>query len=258
MYLKHYVYALLDPRTNEIFYIGKGQGNRILAHTQSVEKGSVKSIKEKRIFAITNSGNKVRNIILAKSFETEEEALAIESLFILQGFNERKVLGINCDLTNEVMGHHPERYRPSGENKDVAGFEFQLPKRAQTKTKDIYVPLFDSILNEVEIFKKPNKQDGAYIRSQTLENGFEFVVFPKSETKITFEYIKRRPEDQHREQAEKLRKKLNLSGHYNDARIDYKDKSINPFHVSRAIASLRGFIQLIYKEDASLKKSASS
>lgn len=28
----HYVYTLADPRTHKVFYVGKGQGNRVL-HT---------------------------------------------------------------------------------------------------------------------------------------------------------------------------------------------------------------------------------
>ena len=30
--LKYYVYLYSDPETNEIFYIGKGKGNRVFSH----------------------------------------------------------------------------------------------------------------------------------------------------------------------------------------------------------------------------------
>ena len=30
--LQYYVYALVDPRTDQIFYVGKGVGNRFFQH----------------------------------------------------------------------------------------------------------------------------------------------------------------------------------------------------------------------------------
>lgn len=33
--LKCYVYVLVDPRDNRIFYVGKGTGNRIYQHAQA-------------------------------------------------------------------------------------------------------------------------------------------------------------------------------------------------------------------------------
>ena len=42
--LNYYVYALIDPRTNKVFYIGKGKGNRIYAHVEASELVDVKEV----------------------------------------------------------------------------------------------------------------------------------------------------------------------------------------------------------------------
>jgi hypothetical protein len=31
-FLKYYVYIYMDPDTKEIFYVGKGKGNRVFSH----------------------------------------------------------------------------------------------------------------------------------------------------------------------------------------------------------------------------------
>ena len=56
--LKYYVYLLIDPTTNKPFYVGKGQGNRIFSHVQSVigstndpnedKKNKTENIKKKK------------------------------------------------------------------------------------------------------------------------------------------------------------------------------------------------------------------
>ena len=33
-----YVYLLSDPNTNEIFYVGKGKGNRVFDHFKNLKK----------------------------------------------------------------------------------------------------------------------------------------------------------------------------------------------------------------------------
>ena len=35
--LQYYVYALVDPRTDQIFYVGKGAGNRVFQHIAEAE-----------------------------------------------------------------------------------------------------------------------------------------------------------------------------------------------------------------------------
>jgi hypothetical protein len=94
---KYYVYTLSDPRTNKIFYIGKGIYNRIYNHEFLVRNGKFdnNSAKCKLIKEIIDSGNK---IIYNKPFAnlSEEDAYTKEKeLITLYGLS---------NLTNIMSG----------------------------------------------------------------------------------------------------------------------------------------------------------
>lgn len=96
-----YVYALIDPRSNQIFYIGKGTGNRVFSHEAESGK-SPKSEKAKlqRIQEIEGAGNDVKRLIVNWGL-TEAEAFASEATLInLVNYMSPDV------LTNAVAGHH--------------------------------------------------------------------------------------------------------------------------------------------------------
>jgi uncharacterized protein len=61
--LKTYVYRLLDPRTGETFYVGKGKGNRVFAHARAEIDGDELSDKLKRIREIRLAGLEVGHVI---------------------------------------------------------------------------------------------------------------------------------------------------------------------------------------------------
>lgn len=42
--LKSYVYVLVDPRDNRIFYVGKGTGNRVYQHVQAALTDDTQSL----------------------------------------------------------------------------------------------------------------------------------------------------------------------------------------------------------------------
>lgn len=61
-----YVYALVDPRNDEIFYIGKGCGKRVSHHVKDAKAGRVNNVaKHRRIQEILDAGLQVKESIIA-------------------------------------------------------------------------------------------------------------------------------------------------------------------------------------------------
>ncbi len=100
----YYVYALIDPRNDEVFYIGKGFGNRIFSHEAESEKDK-KSEKRKLklIREIEKCDLSVKRVIINWGL-TENEAFAAEAALI----NLLNCLG-KTKLANEVAGHHTHK-----------------------------------------------------------------------------------------------------------------------------------------------------
>ena len=96
-----YVYGLIDPRTDQIFYIGKGTGHRVFEHEKE-HMNSLNSdkLKLQTISEIHSLGLDVKKIIINSNL-TENEAFAAEAALI-NAF--RYVNG--AGLTNSVSGHH--------------------------------------------------------------------------------------------------------------------------------------------------------
>jgi hypothetical protein len=77
---KWYVYQLIDPRNDEVFYIGKGTGNRIKAHEKETRRG-VCSKKTNRIKEIWLDDLQVKRQIIAYCND-EKYAYQVESDWI--------------------------------------------------------------------------------------------------------------------------------------------------------------------------------
>ena len=120
--LKFYVYALIDPRTNEPFYIGKGKDNRVYEHVKSAIKSDKASDKLDRIREIRDSGHKVKHII-ARHGLTEDESFKIESSLIdfMNYFSS--------SLTNEVFGHGTFQFGMKTANEIIGDYNAEPLKK---------------------------------------------------------------------------------------------------------------------------------
>lgn len=100
--LKNYVYCLLDPRDNKIFYIGKGKGNRVFAHLKGDIENPSENDKVILIKNIIQQGKHVEHFILRYELD-EKTALEIEATIInLLTFQKFEHLS---KITNIVSGH---------------------------------------------------------------------------------------------------------------------------------------------------------
>lgn len=101
--LRCYVYVLVDPRDNRIFYVGKGTGNRVYQHAQAALVDDCQSLKLSTIREIKGLGLDVKYYIIRHNL-TEQEAYLVESAIIdlltYPAFNKENI------LTNIVCGHH--------------------------------------------------------------------------------------------------------------------------------------------------------
>jgi len=93
-----YVYLLIDPRTDRVFYVGKGKGKRALRHIAQAKSGKGQNaLKCETILAILTTGDVVIHIL--ESDVSEREALRIERMLIVRA---------GQGLTNSAMGSlHP-------------------------------------------------------------------------------------------------------------------------------------------------------
>lgn len=89
-----YVYLLIDPRDNKIFYVGKGIKKRAKSHLKEKDSEKEKNLKIKEI---EDSGNEVKIDLLSKGL-SNSEALKIEAAAI-------DLIGIE-NLTNKQRGYH--------------------------------------------------------------------------------------------------------------------------------------------------------
>jgi hypothetical protein len=124
----YYVYFLIDPRNNEVFYIGKGKGQRRFHHEVEARKGR-RSRKCDRIRAILDAGLTPFAPIIER-FTVEAEAYAREASLIAE-------IGLE-NLTNVLPGGIVER-------------RFVLPKRDGRWTEAMFTKMVPSVARAMKL-----------------------------------------------------------------------------------------------------------
>jgi hypothetical protein len=101
--LKYYVYSLIDPRDNKIFYVGKGKGNRVFYHINESITNPIETEKLEIIRSIKSDNFNVKHYIIKHGLE-ESEAIIVESVLI--DFLTFKDFEDVAKISNMVAGHH--------------------------------------------------------------------------------------------------------------------------------------------------------
>jgi len=94
-----YVYLLIDPETDQVFYVGKGVDNRIFAHLNAALADETPSDKLDKIRDIHAKGLKVKHVVHRHGL-TEKEAIEVEAALI-------DFIGLT-ELTNLVQGYNSD------------------------------------------------------------------------------------------------------------------------------------------------------
>ena len=101
--LRAYVYLLVDPRDGKIFYVGKGNGNRVFQHVACALETSLESDKLNIIRDIHAAGLEVKHYIIRHGLD-DDDAFTVESVLIdfLTYADFKEV----AKISNIVAGHH--------------------------------------------------------------------------------------------------------------------------------------------------------
>lgn len=138
--LKFYVYLLSDPDTGEIFYVGKGKGNRVFQHFKDKEVNA----KTNRIREILRNGKEPKIEILVHGIEDENTVKKIEAAII--------DLLEKANLTNKVSGYESSDFGRMDLNQIKAKYG---SKKADISEKVVLIKLSDTFrynMSEVELY----------------------------------------------------------------------------------------------------------
>lgn len=138
--IKSYVYLYIDPTSREVFYVGKGKGDRLFAHLEDRSETD----KTKRISDIRNLG-KEPQIDLLRYGLSDSEAALIEAVAI-------DLLG-KTNLTNRLSGCHEHGFARIASQEIIAALK---AKRVRVRHKAILITinkLYRSDMSGLELYE---------------------------------------------------------------------------------------------------------
>lgn len=100
---EYYVYMLFNVQTKEIFYIGKGKGQRFLDHLKEARKDGNKISESKKIQTIQQIGENNIGCTILRRHLSEQEAFHVEAATIDLLRSSYKT--IKTDIVNIQSGH---------------------------------------------------------------------------------------------------------------------------------------------------------
>lgn len=180
----YYVYELIDPRSNQPFYVGKGKNDRMYQHIEEAKRKISKTsnkLKINKIRKILNSGYK--DVIYNKVIEniTSDEALLYEQ-FIISWYRNLK---INlCNLTDGGIGGDTFTFHPRKE-------EIRIIRKNAIKNSELHkIAANNPILKEKQRNANTNKIVSLDTRIKISIANTGQVAWNKGLTKETDERVK--------------------------------------------------------------------
>ena len=160
--LKSYVYILIDPRDNKIFYVGKGYGNRVFSHINEVIFNPSVTEKLETIRAIKTDNLKVKHFIVKHGLE-EKEALIVESVLI--DFLTFRDFAEVAKISNIVAGHNSFNQGIKTVNECEILYNCEVLKKEDIKHKVLVININKTYDNK----RKKKSDDPVYDRPNIYE-----------------------------------------------------------------------------------------
>jgi hypothetical protein len=176
--VKYYVYELIDPRCDTIFYVGKGKGRRCYAHEKDAQKG-LPGEKCDLIREILSQHERVKVNKIAH-FSSEREAYDFERLRIEE-------IGIE-NLTNIMLGGGPFSDPLLDADKEVVQIECMILKLKHTRMhgNDFTVSMQGTLLFDT---KRELEKLKIKVKDIIDRRGCEWIAKQYAQRRVTVEFV---------------------------------------------------------------------